>query len=305
MTDGAGQNSTRAGSTDVTLPPPARGATRVLATCLLASALLHAGVLVLVPAFRLDGAPAATDVLDVIVLAPRSVPDAEADPQAASPQAPEPVAVAPRTKELPRALESKQAAKPERPLAARQAEPPAHAEPRRGPPEQDERPVVARSEAPREPAVPAPRGVESEPQAPPVGAHGERLSEETPAVRPDAVQAASEVEKPSLSAPVTAPAARAVTPPRFNAAYLRNPAPRYPIAARRAGEQGTVMLKVLVSREGRSALVDIETSSGSARLDSAAREAVKSWRFVPARRGAEPVESWVLVPVVFRLEGTS
>jgi protein TonB len=31
---------------------------------------------------------------------------------------------------------------------------------------------------------------------------------------------------------------------------------------------------------------------------------VWGWRFVPARHGTDPVESWVLVPVVFRLEGT-
>lgn len=97
----------------------------------------------------------------------------------------------------------------------------------------------------------------------------------------------------------------ALTPPSFSAGYLRNPPPRYPLAARRAGEQGTVTLKVLVTREGLPARVDLEKSSGSAHLDHAALEAVKTWRFAPARQGAEPVESWVLVPIVFRLEGTS
>jgi len=88
-------------------------------------------------------------------------------------------------------------------------------------------------------------------------------------------------------------------------AYLRNPGPRYPDAARRAGEQGTVTLRVLVTREGLPARVTVEKSSGSAHLDHAALEAVKAWRFTPARQGAERVESWMLVPVVFRLEGTS
>jgi periplasmic protein TonB len=97
----------------------------------------------------------------------------------------------------------------------------------------------------------------------------------------------------------------AVTPPSFNAAYLRNPAPRYPATARRAGTQGTVTLRVQVTREGLAARVEIEKSSGSPHLDAAALEAVKAWRFVPARQGAEPVESRVLVPIVFRLEGAS
>jgi protein TonB len=96
----------------------------------------------------------------------------------------------------------------------------------------------------------------------------------------------------------------AVTPPVFNASYLRNPAPGYPANARRAGTQGTVTLRVRVTREGLAARVDVEKSSGSPHLDAAALEAVKAWRFVPARLGAEPVESWVLVPIVFRLEGS-
>jgi len=97
----------------------------------------------------------------------------------------------------------------------------------------------------------------------------------------------------------------AVTPAGFNAAYLRNPAPRYPVAARRAGEQGTVTLRVLVTREGLASRVAVEKSSGSPHLDAAALEAVKAWRFTPARQGANSVESWMLVPIVFRLEGSS
>lgn len=96
-----------------------------------------------------------------------------------------------------------------------------------------------------------------------------------------------------------------ITPPVFNAAYLRNPEPVYPVSARRRGEQGTVMLKVLVTREGTAASVSVDKTSGFAVLDQAALEAVRKWRFAPARHGAEPVESAVLVPIVFRLEGVS
>ncbi len=96
-----------------------------------------------------------------------------------------------------------------------------------------------------------------------------------------------------------------ITPPTFNATYLRNPAPRYPLVARRRGEQGTVTLRVLVTRDGFPARVSVERTSGSGHLDSAALETVKTWRFIPARQGSEPIEAWVLVPVVFRLEGTS
>jgi periplasmic protein TonB len=62
---------------------------------------------------------------------------------------------------------------------------------------------------------------------------------------------------------------------------------------------------VLVTREGSAASVSVEKSSGSTSLDDAALDAVRNWRFVPARRGAQPVEAWHLVPIVFKLEGTS
>ncbi|MGZ5094085.1 MAG: TonB family protein [Burkholderiales bacterium] len=117
--------------------------------------------------------------------------------------------------------------------------------------------------------------------------------------------AAPAVERKPAAAPA-APAPResiATIPPNFNAAYLRNEV-RYPLIARRNGVEGTVRLKVLVTREGRAAHVQLEQSSGSAALDSAALEAVRNWQFAPARRGQDAVESWVLVPVVFKLENT-
>jgi len=66
-----------------------------------------------------------------------------------------------------------------------------------------------------------------------------------------------------------------------------------------------VTLRVLVTREGAPARVTVEQTSGSRHLDTAALEAVKTWRFVPARQGTEPVDAWVLVPIVFRLEDAS
>jgi periplasmic protein TonB len=109
----------------------------------------------------------------------------------------------------------------------------------------------------------------------------------------------------AMAAEPASPATATETPARFRAAYLQNPLPRYPMEARRAGEQGTVTLRVLVSREGAAARVELDKSSGSPHLDAAARETVKAWRFTPARRGADAIESWMVVPVVFRLEGSS
>ena len=57
----------------------------------------------------------------------------------------------------------------------------------------------------------------------------------------------------------------------------------------------------MVSAAGAAERVEVKASSGSPRLDDAALEAVRRWRFVPARRGADAVAGWALVPVVFEL----
>jgi len=93
-----------------------------------------------------------------------------------------------------------------------------------------------------------------------------------------------------------------ISPPQFGAAYLNNPKPACPAFAKRMGMEGTVMLKVLVSREGTAVKVEVENSSGFETLDKAATEAVKTWRFVPARKGDFSVDEWVQVPMAFHLK---
>ena len=67
-------------------------------------------------------------------------------------------------------------------------------------------------------------------------------------------------------------------------------------------EECRVVLRVLVTAEGVAGDVEVRASSGSARLDESALRTVKGWKFIPARRGPAPVQSWVLVPVIFKLE---
>ena len=92
-----------------------------------------------------------------------------------------------------------------------------------------------------------------------------------------------------------------MVPPRFNADYLNNPAPAYPPLSRRMGEEGRVVLRVLVNEHGLPGDVQLRTSSGFNRLDTVALETVRQWKFVPARRGDTPVSAWVLVPISFSL----
>lgn len=78
--------------------------------------------------------------------------------------------------------------------------------------------------------------------------------------------------------------------------------PTYPEAARRMGVEGATFLKVRIREDGLVGEVLVTRSAGHALLDQAAVEAVRRWRFEPARRGAEPVAVWVSLPIRFRLE---
>ena len=83
--------------------------------------------------------------------------------------------------------------------------------------------------------------------------------------------------------------------------YAYSPKPEYPDNARREGKEGRVVLRVLVDEEGKSKSVEVSDSSGSEILDRAAAEVIKHWRFSPARYGNKSVESWVKIPIDFRL----
>ncbi len=147
--------------------------------------------------------------------------------------------------------------------------------------------------APRAPRIPAPAPIVTAP----ADTQSAAVAPPAPVVAPPPVIAAS----PAFSTQPSDPAP--LTPPVFNADYLENPPPPYPGLSRRFGEQGRVILRILVDLQGRAAHVQLHASSGYARLDEAARATVKGWRFIPARRGAETVNAWVLVPISFRLEG--
>jgi protein TonB len=103
--------------------------------------------------------------------------------------------------------------------------------------------------------------------------------------------------------PAVAAVPASIIPPTFNADYLDNPSPTYPAVSRRLGEHGKVVLRVLVNVKGAAEKVEIRSSSGSSRLDDAAFQAVRRWRFIPARHGDQPVAAWVLVPILFSLQG--
>lgn len=77
--------------------------------------------------------------------------------------------------------------------------------------------------------------------------------------------------------------------------------PIYPVSSRSRGEEGSVVLDVLVSRDGRAKAVTLVASSGFPALDKSAERAVSRARFAPGTRGGIPVEASARLTVIFRL----
>jgi len=143
---------------------------------------------------------------------------------------------------------------------------------------------------------------------PPVAAPSERaITAPPPAPQPEAAAPVAPAAPPAPDAPpapVDAPAPPApVIQPRSDAAHLNNPAPRYPRLSRRLGEEGRVLFDVHILPDGSVGEIKLKRSSGFARLDEAALQAVRHWRYVPARRGDTPIPYWYVPPIIFAIEG--
>lgn len=161
------------------------------------------------------------------------------------------------------------------------------------PPEHLRKPVVGNTErsippvrkpvsVPEPPPVPpAPAGVLT-PQPPPASMAGPVTSEPLPAPAP--------------------PLPARVELPTSNASYLQNPAPVYPPISKRLGEQGRVLVRVLIGPDGRPQQAELKRSSGFDRLDRSALEYVMKCRYVPGKVGGVPQAMWYEAPVSFVLE---
>lgn len=84
--------------------------------------------------------------------------------------------------------------------------------------------------------------------------------------------------------------------------YLTRPSPIYPMRSKRAGEQGTVMVRVLVDASGRPSQVVLQKSSGHAELDESALSALRAARFRPFIDAGTASAVWVICPIGFALQ---
>lgn len=99
------------------------------------------------------------------------------------------------------------------------------------------------------------------------------------------------------------------TPPKFKSyeeepVPIRQIPPKYPAYAKKMGIEGTVVLNVVVYKDGTVGEIEVVQSllPGPGGLDEAAIKAVKKWEFSPAKSGGNPVSVWVNIPIEFSLE---
>jgi len=144
---------------------------------------------------------------------------------------------------------------------------------------------------PRQAVAPAPAMVTSADTSSAPSAPSAPSSPAAPASAPEAA-----------AAPVT-PAAPMIRPPVITSGvqYLTAPQPVYPAAARRRGDEGEVLLRVLINAQGGVEQIALERSSGIASLDQAAREAVQRARFQPYVEQGRALPAYVVVPIKFQL----
>jgi len=107
---------------------------------------------------------------------------------------------------------------------------------------------------------------------------------------------------PAALLPTTSPQASPLPPPQVNinaVQYRVLPPVELPRASRRAGESGTVWLRVRVDVTGAPAAVSLHRSSGHARLDEQALWAMRQARFKPYAEDGRALEVEVIAPVEY------
>ena len=165
--------------------------------------------------------------------------------------------------------------------------------------------------------APEPKIAPPPPKAEPVKPPAKPTPKKPPPQKTPTYKTPPPVAKAAAAAPVR-PASRTVTSqapasqatssaistqlPSADAAGLNNKAPVYPLLSRKRKEQGTVWLLLLVSKDGLVTQLKLKKSSGFDRLDQAALQAVKAWKFQPARQQGQPIDYWYELPLKFSLQ---
>lgn len=130
---------------------------------------------------------------------------------------------------------------------------------------------------------------------------------ETPQLAPPPIQTVA--EPPPVRATVVGPPqpkpvlAAPVAVADLSSKMVSAKPPKYPVESRRKREQGIVVLSVLLSTTGGVQDVSLSRSSGFDRLDKAALDAVRRWKWSPTVVDGQPVMVRGIVEIPFVLQG--
>lgn len=81
---------------------------------------------------------------------------------------------------------------------------------------------------------------------------------------------------------------------------IKKPLPTYPLAAKKVGIEGLVILQALISEKGD--VINIKPLRGNQILMDAAIEAVKKWKFKPATKNGIKVKIWYTITIPFKIK---
>ncbi|OYV00088.1 MAG: hypothetical protein CFE45_10480 [Burkholderiales bacterium PBB5] len=162
---------------------------------------------------------------------------------------------------------------------------------------------AARNVPPPAPALPPPEITVA--QAAPAPVAAPVIAQVAPTVVPALPQPAAvavEVRPPRAPSP---PQAQPAAPRQLPAGAIRYrvpPAIEVPMASRRLGESGTVLLRVLVDATGLPRQISLHRSSGFARLDEQALAAMRAARFQPVTEDGTAIEWLVIAPLQYEID---
>lgn len=220
-----------------------------------------------------------------------------------TPPAPAPPApVTPPRPVRPPAVEPRKIPASPPPVSEQLAVPPLPSPPAREVPAPE--PPAQAPPSPPQPAVAVEPLKASEPDRsgmPPSTAAGERTPIDAQPSRVPQERASDGAARSAVASrtPDSAPGGPIVRAARPKGGYQVRPV--YPESARRAGIQGTTLLRIHIEVDGHVSDVSVQRSAGHQSLDEAAADAVRRWRFEPAQNSAGPVSMWAVVPVEFRI----
>lgn len=82
---------------------------------------------------------------------------------------------------------------------------------------------------------------------------------------------------------------------------IRHFPPPYPMRAKRSNIEGKVVVRALITPDGRATRISVVSAQPSNIFETSVIKAVSRWRFQPGTLHGEKVSTWIEIPVVFKL----